>query len=111
IVAHSLGCLLWFHNAMVGSDLAPPNRVLLVAPPNQALLDHPDLKAFLAAGFETSPAAAGRVKGASRSPTRLICSDNDHYCPEGAVSAYGRPLGLDVDLLSGQAHLDLDAGY
>ena len=36
---------------------------------------------------------------------RLVCSDNDPYCPEGAVSLYG-----DGDVLPGQGHINPDAG-
>jgi predicted alpha/beta hydrolase family esterase len=37
---------------------------------------------------------------------RLVCSDNDPYCPEGAVSLYG-----EGDVLPGQGHINPDAGY
>jgi predicted alpha/beta hydrolase family esterase len=42
--------------------------------------------------------------------TRLVCSDNDAYCPEGAAVLYGEPLGLPVDLQPGGGHLNVDAG-
>lgn len=43
--------------------------------------------------------------------TRLVAGDDDPYCPEGAQTVYGDPLGLTAELLPGAAHLDLDAGY
>jgi uncharacterized protein len=42
---------------------------------------------------------------------RLVCSDNDPYCPEDAAEVYGRPLGCDVDVLSGAGHVAVPDGY
>jgi predicted alpha/beta hydrolase family esterase len=39
---------------------------------------------------------------------RLVCSDDDPYCPEGAASLYP---GLPTDLLAGAGHINPDAGY
>ena len=39
---------------------------------------------------------------------RLVCSDNDPYCPEGAANLYP---GLPTDLLPGDGHINTDAGY
>jgi predicted alpha/beta hydrolase family esterase len=38
---------------------------------------------------------------------RLVCSDNDPYCPEGAANLYAGP----TDLLEGEGHINPDAGY
>ena len=38
---------------------------------------------------------------------RIVCSDNDPYCPEGAHTLYPGP----ADLLEGQGHINPDAGY
>jgi predicted alpha/beta hydrolase family esterase len=38
---------------------------------------------------------------------RLVCSDNDPYCPEGAANLYAGP----TDLLPGEGHINPDAGY
>ena len=43
--------------------------------------------------------------------TRLVCSDNDPYCPEGAAVLYAGPLDLPVDLQPGRAHLNVDDGF
>ncbi len=44
--------------------------------------------------------------------TRLVCADDDPYCPgRGAGAHWGEPLGLAVDLLPGAAHLNVEAGY
>ena len=43
-------------------------------------------------------------------PSRAGAPD-DPYCPEDAALLYGAPLGLDVDLLPGAAHVNPEAGY
>ena len=55
-------------------------------------------------------ATAADMARAARS-TRLVCSDDDPYCPEGAAALYGRPLELPVDLQPGRGHLNVDAGF
>jgi predicted alpha/beta hydrolase family esterase len=42
---------------------------------------------------------------------RLVYSDNDHYCPGGAADHYGGLPGIVGDLMPGQGHLDMEAGY
>ncbi|MFE9593124.1 alpha/beta hydrolase [Streptomyces sp. NPDC006294] len=48
---------------------------------------------------------------AAAAVTRLVAGDGDPYCPGGTERHFGRPLGLDTDVVPGGAHLDLDAGY
>ena len=44
--------------------------------------------------------------------TRLVCTDNDPYCPgENAARFWARPLELTVDLLPGAGHLNVEAGF
>lgn len=95
VVCHSLACLLWLHHVADGGNQA---RVLLVAPPSGSS-GVPEVDPFL-------PAPLPRLDGA-----RLVCSDNDPYCPEGAAALYGEPLGIAVDLLPGDGHLNPEAGY
>ncbi len=52
-----------------------------------------------------------RGPAAAASYTRVVGGDDDPYCPGGAAAVYADPLGLPADVLPGQAHLDLDAGY
>jgi predicted alpha/beta hydrolase family esterase len=105
VIAHSLAVLLWVHAA---PDLAPServDRVLLVAPPSPSVLrSHPEVAAF---GDVTLDAAA---VASAATTTRMACSDNDPYCPEGAQVAYAT-LGLDTDIISGGGHLDPDSEY
>ncbi|GIF40988.1 RBBP9/YdeN family alpha/beta hydrolase [Actinoplanes xinjiangensis] len=106
VVCHSLGCLLWLHAAATGQVTAPVDRVLLVAPPG------PDVAAGIPeiAGFHPPP-VTGEQLGAAARHTRLVCSDNDPYCPAGAAADYGVPLGIPTTILDGAAHLDMAAGY
>lgn len=102
VVCHSLGCILWLHHAAARRRGAPRvDRVLLNAPPGPL----GELPSFFPAPLDAD--AIARAAGA----TRLVCSDDDPYCPEGAVRAYADPLDLPCDLLAGQGHLNVDAGY
>jgi uncharacterized protein len=105
VVCHSLGCVLWLREA---ARLRPDHRVdrvALVAPPCPGA-KVPELAQFYPTGADKSAidAAAGH--------TRLVCSDDDPYCPGGgAAEHWGRPLELAVDLRPGAAHLNVEAGY
>lgn len=104
VVCHSLGCLLWLHAA--ARQVAPVNRVLLVAPASTSfVLRQPEIAAFAA-----PPVTAEQLSAAAES-SRIVASDNDPNCPEGAAASYGRPLGLPTDVLPGAGHLDMEAGY
>lgn len=101
VLCHSLSCIAWLRAcSRVGK---PVDRVALVAPPS--------LRSGLAelVPFFPVTATAGDVARASRQ-TRLVCSDNDPYCPDGAAALYGAPLDIPVDLQPGRAHLNVDAG-
>lgn len=106
VVCHSLACALWLHAVARNTMPIPVDRVLLVAPPSAGSLEgHPEV-----AAFSPPPVTNLRLSAGARY-TRIVASDNDPYCPEGAVATYGGPLGTPVDVLAGAAHLDLDAGY
>ena len=80
------------------------DRVALVAPPCPGAAV-PELAGFYPTGAdEAAPAAAA-------GETRLVCTDNDPYCPGAAPPVLGQPLGLTVDLLPGAGHLNVEAGY
>lgn len=103
VLCHSLSCALWLHHA--ARDAGPPvARALLVAPPS--------LGAGLSAlePFFPVPIDAGAVARAA-GETRLVCSDNDPYCPEGAAALYGQPLALPTEVITGAGHVNADAGY
>ena len=105
VVAHSLGCLLWLHHCaqpvLEGGRAA---RVLLVAPPS--ITGAP--RAIR--GFFPVPLEREKVAGAA-DETRLVCAPDDPYCPEDAASLFGDPLGLEVDVLAGAGHINVEAGY
>jgi predicted alpha/beta hydrolase family esterase len=97
VLCHSLACLLWLHH--IGDGGAQADRVLLVAPPSESA-GVPQI-----AGFFPVPLPA-LSEGA-----RLVCADDDPYCPEGADSLYGAPLGIPVDVIPGGGHLNPESGY
>ncbi|MFE2042654.1 RBBP9/YdeN family alpha/beta hydrolase [Streptomyces sp. NPDC059477] len=100
VVAHSLSVLTWLHAVARGipQDI---DRVLLVAPPSyRVVADLPEVAAF------GPPPLDVTLRGA-----RMVGTDNDPYCPEGAGPLYAGPLGIPVDVLPGAGHLDLPAGY
>ena len=73
VICHSLGCILWLHHLAGGGS--PAERVLLVAPPSRA-----GVPEVLASFFPVPEIEGGRI----------VCSDNDQYCPEGAADAVRR---------------------
>jgi predicted alpha/beta hydrolase family esterase len=104
VVCHSLACTAWFHLA-AGRDEPPADRVLLVSPPGPTAFSWDVI-----AGFTPEPLDLTRLKPAVTTP-RLVCSDNDPYCPEGGAEVFGRPLGCDVDLLRAAGHVAVPDGY
>jgi predicted alpha/beta hydrolase family esterase len=106
VVCHSLSCILWLHHcAAAVREGGCAERVLLVAPPSAASGVRPILPFF------PVPLDAERVHAAAAGETRLVCA-RDPYCPEGAETLYGEPLGLPVDRLpDGARHINPEAGY
>ena len=106
VICHSLACLLWLHAAARNIVKPAVDRVLLVAPPSgNWLVQHTEVSAF-------NPPVVTRFQlFAASKYTRIVASENDIYCPEGALALYARPLNIPADLLPGAGHLDMDAGY
>lgn len=109
VLCHSLGCLLWLHacaaRAAEDAPGPPAARVLLVAPPSEAA-GLPEIADFFPVPLDPSAVAAASV-----GETRLVCAEDDPYCPEGAATLYGDPLLLPTDVIAGGGHLNADAGY
>ncbi len=106
VLCHSLGCVLWLHHAATRPPDSPrAARVALVAPPC-ACAEVPEIADFFPVPRDPLAVAAAAIE-----TTRLVCSDADHYCPEGAQVAYGERLGCPVDFLPGAGHLNAEAGY
>jgi uncharacterized protein len=97
VVCHSLACLLWLHHVSEGG--AQADRALLVAPPSES--------AGIAEIAEFFPVPLPRLADGAR----LVCGDNDPYCPEGADTLYGEPLGIPADVLPGASHIHPETGY
>jgi predicted alpha/beta hydrolase family esterase len=102
VVCHSLGCAAWLRHAARRPGVQAA-RVLLVAPPTPDS-DIPQVARFFPTGADADAVAA--IAG----ETRLACSENDPYCPEGAIARFGEPLCIPVDLVPGGGHLNPDAG-
>ena len=96
VICHSLACLLWLHH--VGEGGAQADRLLLAAPPSETA-GMPQIAGFFPVPL---PALTGGA--------RLVSSDNDPYCPEGARTLYGA-LGVPIDVIPGGGHLNPEAGY
>lgn len=104
VVCHSLACAAWFH-VSASNDEPPADRVLLVSPPGPSAFSWDVIAGFTPASLDLT-----KLKPAVATP-RLVCSDNDPYCPEGAAEVFGRPLGCEVDLLRGAGHVTVQDGY
>ena len=95
VVAHSLGTTLWFHAAACGFVA---DRVLLVAPAGPSFLKEEKL----VSSFASLPTKLADPKW------RVVCSDVDPFCSEGAVNWLAPE---DFDLIPGGGHLALFDGY
>ena len=102
VLCHSMACILWLHHARRAE--APVERVLLVAPPSPSA-DTPGVEGFFPLSIEGEDVARAAAS------TRIVHSDNDPYCPEGADALYAEPLALPACLVPGGGHLNTDAGY
>ena len=63
-----------------------------------------------------SPASSITARGRETSRARpaetlIVCSDDDPYCPPGAVATYAEPLGIPAHVIPGAGHINTDAGY
>jgi predicted alpha/beta hydrolase family esterase len=105
VVCHSLAVLAWFHLVEQFTPVERVDRVLLVAPPSPSIL-WPEIAAF----EPPSALSAQRILTSSMT-TRIVCSDNDPYCPEGGQDAYGTRLNIAVDVIPNAGHLSTSEGY
>ncbi|MEU4740826.1 alpha/beta hydrolase [Actinosynnema sp. NPDC023658] len=106
VVAHSLAVLLWLHHAAGSVDPAlRVDRVLLVAPPAPDFDGEPLISEFLHPALD--PAA---VREAAAS-TRLVVGEGDSYCTVPKAKELAEALRVEVDVIVGGAHLNVDAGY
>jgi predicted alpha/beta hydrolase family esterase len=105
VVAHSLGCVLWLREAANVAPSRRVDRVVLVAPPCPGAAVE-ELAKFYPTGADRE------AVGAAAGETRLVCSDDDAYCPGDAADRYwAEPLGLTVDLMPGAGHVNVEAGF
>jgi uncharacterized protein len=105
VVCHSLACLMWVQRAVRRPEAPLVDRLLLVCPPGPGVLGGDPIAAF-------APTGAAQLRGAEVARSaRLVCTDNDPYCPEPAAEVYGEPLRCEVTVVPGAGHLSLPEGY
>lgn len=105
VVCHSLAVLVWLHHAHKPDRDLRVDRVLLVSPPSPEILS--TQIANFAPPLDLGP---GSVRAAGDT-TRIVHSDNDPYCPQGADRRYAQPLQIQADRLPGGGHLSIGDGY
>lgn len=95
--------LLWLHHA-ARRPAAAVARALLVAPPQ------PDEDEPQSAGFRPVPFDREGVAAAA-GETRLVCSNDDPWCPPEASHRIGEAIGAPIDWLANAGHVNTAAGY
>lgn len=104
VVCHSLASTLWLREAAAVAPEHRVDRAVLVAPPC------PDgVPAVLARFFGVD--ARAEALSAAAGATRMVCADDDPFCPEGAATRWAAPLRLPVDLVTGGGHINPDTGF
>lgn len=105
VVTHSLGSVLWFqHASSVGGRDRRADRVLLVAAPS------PSSMPGEATGFTPVPLDARGLRRAA-GVTRMVAGEDDHYCSQTEAKLAAEALGIELDVIPGGEHLNVDAGY
>ncbi len=103
VICHSLSCLLWAHAAPFLGEAARVDRLLWVAPPGPS--------AFVNAVATFAPVRLDADSIVATAPERrLVCSDNDPYCSEGAERVYAS-LGFPATVLADAGHFNIAAGF
>ncbi len=102
VIAHSLAATLWLggrpDDAGAGSGV---DRVLLVAPPSPGFLrDNAEVAAFADLTLSRPTVEA-----------RVVASDSDPCCPEGAATIVAEPLGIPLTTIAGAGHFTIASGY
>ncbi|ROP37936.1 RBBP9/YdeN family alpha/beta hydrolase [Saccharothrix texasensis] len=106
VVAHSLAVLLWLHHAAGEFDEAlRVDRVLLVAPPAPDFAGEPLISGFLHPVLDPTVVRRAAVS------TRLVAGEGDAYCTVPQAKEMAEALRVDLDVIVGGGHLNIDAGY
>jgi predicted alpha/beta hydrolase family esterase len=108
VICHSLGVTAWLHYLKENPG-TKVERTLLVAPPGllQFARCNSEVK-----GFVPIPLSPDLLLASSTVMARLVCTENDPFCEEGALDLYGHPLNIPVDLLPPSAgHINVNGGY
>ncbi|WP_141604396.1 RBBP9/YdeN family alpha/beta hydrolase [Terrilactibacillus laevilacticus] len=101
VVTHSLGCILWFHYAVLTNRKV--SRVILVAPPS------PYSKVEEIQSFYPVPDNLSDVCLVANK-TQLIVSTNDPYCPIEDAKIY-LDCGAISTILENKGHINIESGF
>ncbi|MBZ4683343.1 MAG: serine hydrolase [Fusobacteriaceae bacterium] len=106
IICHSLGVILWFHYSMK-YNIENVKYLLLVAPPGtEALKNIKELNSFKEIKLNKNQILN------SAKHIRLVATENDEYCKEGAINLYAKKLNIDYDILPPEkGHINIETGY
>ena len=106
VVAHSLAGLLWLHHAAGEFDPGlRVDRVLLVAPPAPDFDGEPLISEFLHPVLDPTVVRRAAVS------TRLVVGEGDPYCGLAQAKGMAEALRVELDVIVGGGHLNVDAGY
>jgi len=100
VVCHSLGCTLWLHLCNEG-EIAPVERLLLVAPPRLAC-EIEILKTF----FPIEP-----PENLFANEAMMVTSDNDPYMSQEEAQVVQKSLGVEMKVLEKAGHINDASGY
>ena len=95
VLCHSLACLLWLRAAAGRHGVRSPRACYSSRRPGGDDLE--PVARFLDHGARASDVS--RAAG----ETLIVCSDDDPYCPPGAVATYAEPLGIPAHVIAGAA--------
>ena len=104
VICHSMGAFLWIRYSQE-KEMIKPDRIILAAPPsvNEAYL--------IGKNFEIDKFDLKKLKNSAEN-LKIVASNNDHYCVEGAINTYAISEKIDYDLLSDEAgHINIESGY
>lgn len=99
VVAHSLGCSLWFWLTQEG--IKSIERLYLVAPPSMSC-DIDELSSFFPLPIPTDIKAK---------EVTLVVSDNDKYISLDEAIELSKNIGARVKIIKGGGHINADSGF
>jgi predicted alpha/beta hydrolase family esterase len=103
VVAHSLACALWLRYVERCGWTSAAEHVVLVSVPSPDVLAATEVRPFVEGSRRISRPVDRRLT--------IVFSDNDPYCPEGALTAYSIDEDVDTRVVPGAGHIIGATGY